>query len=395
MDEKKINESLQHAIQSMVPDCCEEILKMPVEKQQRQDRFTKQPGRNTVKIKQLAAVAAGFMICFLAGLLWYQGEQNYAMVTIDVNPGITLTVNHKNQVVKATAANEEGKKIIEQTEPLKKNISQAAEEIMKELYSKNYLKENQENYLLLSAQKNKGLLENIKKSVEKLPVSCEIIYQTFKKNRQVKKTAETYGITLGKAELVERIFTKASGQYDRPQLSSSSIQELAVFAQETGVLEEEDINLMHFRQKHLKDTGQQNQKQQDIETHQQPPARENVPPAAPAGNLKEVWLPDEKENKEAEEESREKAQEDEKEDREEIEDEEKDEDRNDQTGENDGNEGEDKQEEEEVEEPEEDSQEPKEEEEEEELEEEESQDPEEESGEAEDSEEPDTESEED
>jgi hypothetical protein len=181
----------------------EEILFSPIELRKRNSHFS---FIHLLKIKPLpvAFVALLFLLGSLIPI--YQTNKAYAYMSIDVNPSIELGVNKKMQVVKLTAFNQDGKKIISHlSDWKKKEVSQLAQGILKEMNKQGYLKENHE--MIISTVRTEKTEKQAEKSFEKnMNEIREIVKENHLKltvltgtEKEMEK-AHHLGITTGKYE---------------------------------------------------------------------------------------------------------------------------------------------------------------------------------------------------
>lgn len=96
-------------------------------------------------------------------------EQYYAMVTMDVNPSITMVIDEKNQVLSIHGNNDEGKMIIEGENVIGQDVSNVVNKIVSIETQTKYLMENKDNKITLtiSSKDNK----TVNKVQEKLETS--------------------------------------------------------------------------------------------------------------------------------------------------------------------------------------------------------------------------------
>lgn len=117
----------------------EEILFFPSAKQER----IKSLGFLTriFSAKPVAAAAIALILLFGSYLSFYQNNKAYAYMSIDVNPSIELLLNKKMQVLKVTAFNQDGKKIVAHLGEWKnKDIAVITQQLIKEMKKQGYLK---------------------------------------------------------------------------------------------------------------------------------------------------------------------------------------------------------------------------------------------------------------
>lgn len=96
-------------------------------------------------------------------------EQYYAMITMDVNPSITMVIDEKNQVLSIHGNNDEGKMIIEGENVIGQDVSNVVNKIVSIETQTKYLMENKDNKITLtiSSKDNK----TVNKVQEKLETS--------------------------------------------------------------------------------------------------------------------------------------------------------------------------------------------------------------------------------
>ncbi len=96
-------------------------------------------------------------------------EQYYAMVTMDVNPSITMVIDEKNQVLSIHGNNDEGKMIIEGENVIGQDVSNVVNKIVSIETQTKYLMENTDNKITLTISSKDNKTAN--KVQEKLETS--------------------------------------------------------------------------------------------------------------------------------------------------------------------------------------------------------------------------------
>ncbi len=113
-------------------------------------------------MKSLAAVAITLIIFFGSFLSVYQNNKAYAYVSIDVNPSIELVLNKKMQVLKVTAFNQDGKKIVARIgDWKKKKIADLTQLLLSEMKKQGYL--NEHHLVVISTVRTDKKEENAEK----------------------------------------------------------------------------------------------------------------------------------------------------------------------------------------------------------------------------------------
>ena len=89
--------------------------------------------------------ALAAMLVFLSIIPFYENNQVYAYMSIDINPSIELGVNKNYEVIELIPYNEDGKKVINQLDNWKqKDVHDVAREIIHEIKTQGYMKKNHE-----------------------------------------------------------------------------------------------------------------------------------------------------------------------------------------------------------------------------------------------------------
>ncbi|MGG5253177.1 anti-sigma-I factor RsgI family protein [Neobacillus sp. SM06] len=118
--------------------------------------------KRMLSLKSLAAVAIALIIFFGSFLSVSQNNKAYAYVSIDVNPSIELVLNKKMQVLKVTAFNQDGKKIVARIgDWKKKKIADLTQLLLSEMKKQGYL--NEHHLVVISTVRTDKKEENAEK----------------------------------------------------------------------------------------------------------------------------------------------------------------------------------------------------------------------------------------
>ncbi|RLQ97116.1 anti-sigma factor domain-containing protein [Falsibacillus albus] len=154
--------------------------------------------------RALASIAAIFILSFVLLFPFFQENQVYAYVSIDINPSIELGVNKDFEVVETKAFNDDGKKILEHISLSKhQEMTNAAEKIMEESEKEGYLKENHQVViasvpLKKSSSKFQSQMEKDLQSLNKVSENLKAQLIVLKATPKVRKAAVAQGLTTGK-----------------------------------------------------------------------------------------------------------------------------------------------------------------------------------------------------
>ena len=233
----EINEKLRRAYKNVTPDIRSAVLSDC--KKQKGQIIEMKP---TVKRKQnylrLAAIAACLCLCITAGALFgigtYRTENTVdSTVSLDVNPSIELQINKKERVLDVVALNNDGKTIIGDMELVGCKLDVAVSALIGSMLKNGYLSELANSILVSVDNKNEqrgaALREKLTAEIDKLlktdSFSGAVLSQMVTKSEELKTIADKYGISVGKAQLINEIISK-NPTYTFEELSSLSINEL-------------------------------------------------------------------------------------------------------------------------------------------------------------------------
>lgn len=227
-----IKEHLKSAVTGIVPQKAEEIWNQPVEKAAGDEWYL--DGILTEKRKKsggwkiLSSVAACLVICLMS--YYMVSIHTDATIYMDVNPSVELQVNYREKVVTAQAGNQDGKVVLEDMDLKNTDLDVAVNAILGSMVKHGYLNEAQNMILLSVDSRNQKKSEKIRKELTEEIDSClnsllgsgVVFSQDVQVNEKQKERGEKYGISPGKAALLERILE------DHPSLKYETLAKLSM-----------------------------------------------------------------------------------------------------------------------------------------------------------------------
>jgi len=255
-----IETKLANAISNEVPDVLDNILS----KCQTQsgtavelDEFKNKTQVNKW-INSIYATAAA--LALLVGGYFVIGQYQMAhtvesVITLDVNPSVELKVNTAEIVLSAKGLNEDGTSVLEKIqqdgEKLKgKELDEAVNELVCSLIEEGYLSELK-NSILISVDNSDNeksmeiktrLVTSVGNTLSKKGIDGAILGQIGTANEELSELAQKYGISNGKASLIESIIAKTP-QFSFEDLSKLNINDLSLLA-EKWIGEMENISMV-------------------------------------------------------------------------------------------------------------------------------------------------------
>ena len=131
MKDKEILDSLKRSLEDAPIDILDNLKNQNVVKMLRHDDITRQEKKRSLKpIMSLASLAAAFLLVFFN---FQQVRMPENEIYLDVNPGIHITTNKKDQVIKLEGINLEARELIEKIDYKDRDIEDLTEEILDSL----------------------------------------------------------------------------------------------------------------------------------------------------------------------------------------------------------------------------------------------------------------------
>ena len=217
-----IEEKLKTAVEHSVPDVLDSILSRCEE--QKGNMSVMDIGREKKKKRKLAsfAAAAAAVLLLAGGGAWYgQSQAAYAVdsiVALDVNPSIELRVNKYERVIDAVAMNGDGRRVLGDMDLRDADLDVAVNAIVGSMLKQGYISDVA-NSILISVEnqdtrRGEELQQRLSDEVDKLlsgsSIEGAIISQNLNGNKALKDMADKYGISIGKAALIQKLVAQDS-----------------------------------------------------------------------------------------------------------------------------------------------------------------------------------------
>lgn len=195
--------------------------------------------------KRLAGIAAAFVL-LIGGMTGFQVYQaNYAvasLISLDVNPSIEIQVNEKEQVLAVNARNEDAKVVVGDMNFKGSTLDVTINALIGSMLRNGYLNE-MANSILVSvdnqdpvkgAELQERLAAEINEVLQTGAFSGAVLSQTISADSNLRALADTYGITLGKAQLIQQIISQTT-LYSFEDLVPLSINELNLLSESSNL----------------------------------------------------------------------------------------------------------------------------------------------------------------
>ena len=235
MTDRELNEKLRQAYEHAAPDVLDAVLSDCNEQKGRVVSMTTEKKKNAWLRPLIAAAAC---LCLLLGggfgLKSYRVNHMVdATVSLDVNPSVELQVNQKERVLNVKAMNEDGRIIVGDMDLSGSSLDVAVNALIGSMLRNGYLNELA-NSILISVDnddpvRGADLQARLSAEVDRLlqtdSFSASVLSQTVVRSSELQQMAEQYGITLGKAQLIQDILSRST-LHTFDELAPLSINEL-------------------------------------------------------------------------------------------------------------------------------------------------------------------------
>lgn len=166
------------------------------------------------------------IICISLGIFYiYKLNKVLTVLTIDINPSLKLSLNYKDDIIKAEGLNADGEILLKEENFIGDDLEDAIEEIVELTLKKGYITE-ENNYILVNVE-GKDIKEKvvtlINNAFREENVDCNVIIQEI--NEDAKANALKYGISESKASYIEEII-KENEDISFEELKDKSINEI-------------------------------------------------------------------------------------------------------------------------------------------------------------------------
>lgn len=250
MTNKEAEQKIKQAFLSAVPDIRDSVLS-DCQNQKGAVTIMTEMKRKNPWPKRLAGIAAAFVLLIggMTGFQVYQANYTVAsLISLDVNPSIEIQVNQKEQVLAVNARNEDAKIVVGDMNFKGSSLDVTINALIGSMLRNGYLNEMANSILvsvdnqdpLKGAELQERLASEINEVLQTGSFNGAVLSQTISADSSLRELANTYGITLGKAQLIQQIISQNTF-YSFEDLVPLSINELNLLS-ESGNLKLANVN---------------------------------------------------------------------------------------------------------------------------------------------------------
>ena len=246
MNNREIEKRIHTAVCSAAPDKLDDIMKacgIESREDMSADRTPVyiKPKKKRPLYKTIGSVAAAVVICLAGVLIFGNGGASdaAAIIGLDVNPSIQISVNDKGKVIEASAVNKDGEQILDGMSLAGTDMKVAANAIVGSMLQQGFLNDIS-NSILVSVQakdsaKGTSLQEELSASLNQYlgsyALSAAVMGQYIADDSEIAAFASENGISEGKAYLIKTL-TASDSRLTEEGLLKLSTQELILLASE-------------------------------------------------------------------------------------------------------------------------------------------------------------------
>ncbi len=240
---------IKEAFEAAVPDIKASVLE-DCRKQTKRGKVIKMSD-NTVKTNKRkplwkAALAAAAALVLLVGAgfavnrIAHKEAVPEAVVMIDVNPSIELTVGKEDRVLAARANNGDAVAVLEGMDLTGSRVNVAVNAVIGAMLRGGYLNELANSVLISVDSSSQEVCSRLRETLsgdlkDLLESGFAVLSQTIdESDGSVGLLAEEYGVTLGKAQLISKL-AQANPAYEPAALTALSINELGILSHSNAV----------------------------------------------------------------------------------------------------------------------------------------------------------------
>lgn len=231
MTDQELEQALRQALEHAAPDDIDGVLSRCGPREEKVIPISA-PKKRRWRAAPWAA-AACLVLALGGGFLGARHQQAGAVasvVSLDVNPSVRLEVNRAEKVLSATPVNGDAVSILDGMDLTGTDLEVAVNAIIGSLLKHGYVDELANSVLISVEDEDQArgaaleekLTGDISQVLESAAVNGAILSQTFPGDQALRQQAETYGISVGKAALIQTLVDSST------HLSFASLAELSI-----------------------------------------------------------------------------------------------------------------------------------------------------------------------
>ena len=243
MRNDKLERRLRTAAEHAAPDVLDQVLSSCGG--QKGTVIAMETPRKKTLFPAFAALAAMLVLVCAAVFVLFpvqRGSASSAIITLDVNPSLSLTVDAGEHVVEAVPLNDDGRVVLKDMDLIGSDLNVTVNAVIGSMLQHGYLDiDNFENAILISVESGDAvraaqLQQQVSETISGAFQADDplILTQTVAVDNDLAALAEQYGISQGKAALIREV-TAQDSTLTFQTLSPLTINEIALIANSRGL----------------------------------------------------------------------------------------------------------------------------------------------------------------
>ena len=234
MNNKDIEKKLKHELDSQVPNVLDKILSECGKQKGEIVSMTQVKKKKRWLVPAIAAAVFAFILLAATGYIQFRTYNTVdSVIALDVNPSMELKINSSEKVLEVNALNEDAVKILDGMDLKNTELKVAVNALIGSMLKNNYINDMQ-NSILVSVENSDSsksnelmqkLIPEINGYFQNNSIEAAILSQTINEDAKIQELSDKYGISHGKAALIQKI-TSTNELLTEQELSKLSINEL-------------------------------------------------------------------------------------------------------------------------------------------------------------------------
>lgn len=193
------------------------------------------------KINALIALCIAVFLAVTAAMVGYFYRTSYmvsATVSLDVNPSIDISINNLDKVLSVNPLNEDAHKIVGDMDFKGDPLDKTVNALLGSMLKNGYLTESSNSVLITVAGRDpvqkiylrEKLSQNIGSYLKNESFDAAVFTQGLMNSESYKASAERYGISEGKAQLIDEITRQGTKMHTFDELAAMSVNDLIILS---------------------------------------------------------------------------------------------------------------------------------------------------------------------
>ena len=254
-DKANIEERLAAAVRETTPDILDELMNeietdtfqrpalSEAVRKELPEIIEMKPKRKKSWQKAFASCAAALILVIGGAAYFNSGNSAFAVVGLDVNPSVEISINKNEEVISADAINEDGEQILQDLDLEGTDLNVACDALVGAMLTKGYLTDTSNGLLVSVRSDNEGrgkeienrLSESLNAYLENSEVAAAIVGEFVGNDADVEAFAQENHISLGKAWLISTLINTGDPKMTKESLLQLSVKDLILLTQKKDI----------------------------------------------------------------------------------------------------------------------------------------------------------------